>query len=265
LLVDSRYNGAGARKPCANRQQQRPAAGQDDSLSLWIEAAFNQCLQATGAHYSRQRPTGKGQESLTRAGGHNEIPVLNVAYFPGTFKPQNAGRGLIDSLPALPHFTLGLLQPSGPGDESISMWVLVRIFGSESPPDLATHRYVVVEKTNTAACFRSHGRRGDSTGSCANNDYFEAGAHPVNTSMPAEQAIWQVRRWGTPFTVARHSMQMPMPQSGARGSPLTEKRHGSLAFVTAAATLVPPLTRILLPLTVMGKASVIERALPFSK
>jgi hypothetical protein len=53
-------------------------------------------------------------------------------------------------------------------------------------------------------------------------------------------------------------MQMPMPQSGLRGSPLTEKRHGSLAIIIAAATLVPSRTRIVLPFTVMEKASFMQ-------
>jgi len=75
--------------------------------------------------------------------------------------------------------------------------------------------------------------------------------------MPVAQIIWQVRRCGTPFTVAQHSMQIPMPQSGPRGSPLSEKRHGSLAMMTAAATLAPELTRTCLPLTVMEQLSLI--------
>jgi hypothetical protein len=79
--------------------------------------------------------------------------------------------------------------------------------------------------------------------------------------MPAAQITWQVRRCGTPFTVARHSMQMPMPQSGPRGSPRTEKRHGSLASITAAATLAPRGTRTCFPLTVMEQPSLIDRIL----
>jgi hypothetical protein len=58
-----------------------------------------------------------------------------------------------------------------------------------------------------------------------------------------------------PFTVARHSMQMPIPQKGARGSPCTENRHGSLANIIAADTLVPSFTRTALPFTVMKKPS----------
>jgi hypothetical protein len=56
-------------------------------------------------------------------------------------------------------------------------------------------------------------------------------------------------------------MQMPMPQSGPRGSPLTEKQHGSLASMTAAATLAPRGTRTCFPLTVMEQPSLIIRIL----
>jgi hypothetical protein len=51
--------------------------------------------------------------------------------------------------------------------------------------------------------------------------------------------------------VMRHSIQMPMPQSAARGSPCTEYRQGSPAIITAAATLVPSSTSTCLPLMVM--------------
>jgi hypothetical protein len=68
--------------------------------------------------------------------------------------------------------------------------------------------------------------------------------------MPATHIIWQLRRCDTPFTVTLHSMQMPMPQSGARASPSTENRHGSPAIIIAAATLVPAATCIGRPFTV---------------
>src|SRR6185437_2160011 len=55
-----------------------------------------------------------------------------------------------------------------------------------------------------------------------------------------ESGIWQVRRWGTPETVARHSKQMPMPQRGPRGSPLTERREGVPAAMAAAAIVLNP-------------------------
>jgi hypothetical protein len=53
-------------------------------------------------------------------------------------------------------------------------------------------------------------------------------------------------------------MQMPMPQNGARASPRTEIRHGSLAAIIAAATLVPSATRTGRPFTVIEKSWVIR-------
>jgi hypothetical protein len=55
-------------------------------------------------------------------------------------------------------------------------------------------------------------------------------------------------------------MQMPIPQKGARASCRTEKRHGSLAIIIAAATLVPWATRMGLPFTVIEKSSLLIRA-----
>jgi hypothetical protein len=54
-------------------------------------------------------------------------------------------------------------------------------------------------------------------------------------------------------------MQMPMPHSGPRASPLTENRHGSPDIIIAAATLVPAATRIGLPFTVIEQLSLINR------
>jgi hypothetical protein len=69
--------------------------------------------------------------------------------------------------------------------------------------------------------------------------------------MPEAQTSMQLRWCGTPLTVTLHSMQMPMPQSGARVSPETEKRQGSSAIRTAAATLAPAAMQTGLPFTVM--------------
>jgi len=73
--------------------------------------------------------------------------------------------------------------------------------------------------------------------------------------MPGTQTIWQVLRCATPFTVARHSMQIPIPHNGPLASPVTENRHGSWDIIIAAATLVPSATRTRLPFTVMKNPS----------
>jgi hypothetical protein len=56
-------------------------------------------------------------------------------------------------------------------------------------------------------------------------------------------------------------MQMPIPHSGPRASPLTENRHGSPAIITAAATLVPRATRSLSPFTVIHNSWLTNHAL----
>lgn len=53
-------------------------------------------------------------------------------------------------------------------------------------------------------------------------------------------------------------MQMPIPQSGARGSPFADMREGWFAMSSAAATLVPFGTRIDRPFTLMGRLSVMN-------
>jgi hypothetical protein len=69
--------------------------------------------------------------------------------------------------------------------------------------------------------------------------------------MPGAHKIWQLRQCGTSLIVARHSKQIPMPQSGPRGSPLTEVRHACPAIMIAAATVVSVVTEIFRPFTVI--------------
>jgi hypothetical protein len=51
--------------------------------------------------------------------------------------------------------------------------------------------------------------------------------------------------------VARHSKQIPIPQSGPRASPLTEVRHACPEIIIAAATVVSVATEICRPFTVI--------------
>jgi hypothetical protein len=54
----------------------------------------------------------------------------------------------------------------------------------------------------------------------------------------------------------RHSKQIPMPQSGPRGSPVTDRRNVAIpALATAVATMAPAGTLIRAPLTVIVTAS----------
>jgi hypothetical protein len=82
--------------------------------------------------------------------------------------------------------------------------------------------------------------------------------------MPGAQVSLQLRLWGTPLTVARHSMQMPMPQRGARGSPCTEIRLGWRAIMIAAATLAPSATCTGSPLTVIETPSLMDTIIAYN-
>src|SRR5207237_1938769 len=73
---------------------------------------------------------------------------------------------------------------------------------------------------------------------------------------PAAQAGRQLSCWARPSMVTRHSAQMPMPQSGARPSPATERRKTvTPASPIAAATVVPAGTRRSSPLIFMSTLS----------
>jgi len=59
--------------------------------------------------------------------------------------------------------------------------------------------------------------------------------------------VWHASWCARPLIVTRHSWHMPIPQTGARGMPLTEIRAMALpAIAIAAATVVPASTTTVL-------------------
>lgn len=62
-----------------------------------------------------------------------------------------------------------------------------------------------------------------------------------------------MRLCALPLIVMRHSKQIPIPQSGPRGAPPTDTRHGCPASIAAAATVVPGSTSTVTPLTVRDR------------
>jgi hypothetical protein len=149
------------------------------------------------------------------------------------------------------------LQALRPIKKISSVWELPRRFCAKSSPNLTTVRDVVVEQANPAPRFRSDGRSRYPAGAGPHYNHIEASGHPVTTSVSGVQTTWHVRRWSTPFTVARHSMQIPIPHNGARASCRTEILQDSLAIIMAAATLVPSATQAARPLIVIWIFSLI--------
>jgi hypothetical protein len=137
--------------------------------------------------------------------------------------------------------------------------IFARGFRAETSPDLAARRGIVVQQADPLPRLGSHRGCGDSAGAGSHSHEIESGAHPVTTSIPEVQVNWQLRTCVTPLTVKRHSMQIPIPHSGARASPSTENRDGSPAMITAAATLAPWGTCTGLPLTEMEIQSLLNR------
>ena len=89
----------------------------------------------------------------------------------------------------------------------------MRMLCGISAPDLAAGRRIVVDEHDAAACFGCGCGGGDAGGAGANDEDITA-RHPVTTVMPWRAGTWHVRTCGMPLTVARHSMQMPMPHNG---------------------------------------------------
>jgi hypothetical protein len=70
--------------------------------------------------------------------------------------------------------------------------------------------------------------------------------------MPALTITWHDRTWFTPSTVAQHSMQIPIPHSGPRGSPETDKRQAAPLIMMATAAVDPAGTITGSPFTVIA-------------
>src|SRR5689334_9485092 len=90
-------------------------------------------------------------------------------------------------------------------------------------PDLSTDQGVVINQPDVggAACCACGCRQTCRT--CPDDEDLETQAlHVVTTLMPSSQRVWQLKQCALSLIVTRHSKQIPMQQSGARGSPLTE-------------------------------------------
>jgi hypothetical protein len=93
-------------------------------------------------------------------------------------------------------------------------------------------------------------RRSHASWSCTDHENFWSTRHEVAIVIPSRAMIWQLRQCGRPSMVTLHSIQMPMPQSAALGSPETEVRNlVSPVINTAAATVIPAGTSISLRFT----------------
>jgi hypothetical protein len=120
-------------------------------------------------------------------------------------------------------------------------------------PDLAAGGGVVVHQHDGGAAGRG-GQRCRHAGRAGADDEDVAALHgrggglrcaghgrcvAVSMRMPSRHTVWQAS-WRRPSMVTRHSWQMPMPQNGARGSPLTDRRERPVGVAaSAAATLLP--------------------------
>jgi hypothetical protein len=74
--------------------------------------------------------------------------------------------------------------------------------------------------------------------------------YSVLISIPSSHKTWQLRTCGVPAIDTRHSKQIPIPQTGHRGSPVTDVRQASPVRTTATATVEPADTANCLPFNV---------------
>src|SRR5579863_3551922 len=111
------------------------------------------------------------------------------------------------------------------------------------PPDLTAGARIVVEHCDCGALARRCLRCVQSGRTGAYHDDVEmllhrlavvvgalvtltalATAAAVQTTCPSRQSVWHANTCARPSIVTRHSWQIPIPHSAARGSPLTDVR-----------------------------------------
>src|SRR5262249_10281146 len=108
-------------------------------------------------------------------------------------------------------------------------------------------------------------RGSDSCRTCAHDQYIGV-VHSAITFMPFAHNVWQLRTCGTSSTVTRHSKQIPIPHSGPRGSPQTDRLNVlSPAIRIATATVVPAGTSMRLPFTDRVTVSGMKDPFPFGQ
>ena len=95
--------------------------------------------------------------------------------------------------------------------------------GDSPAPDLPARRGIVVDDRDALARSRTPGAQPRAP-PVRRRPPRRRSYPSVRISMPGRQGTWQLRTCGRPSTVTRHSKQMPIPQSGPRGSPVTERR-----------------------------------------
>ena len=182
------------------RQQQGPAAGQHNALTAHRQPAFNQRLQTTGTGGARQRPAGKGQQELARAGTQNQ---LLKALHPGTvgaLQQQRVAalRSHHAAAAADAHMRVarqGMLQ--------ILQYTRRRRCGAAAP-HLSAGGRVVVQHHDAAARRRCGQGGGQTSRPCANNQERAAAVRwmgilcghgelqlgaPLSTTMPGAHRV----------------------------------------------------------------------------
>lgn len=144
LFGDEDDFGAALAQVGSDGEEQRAAAGDDDAFAGDGEAAFDHGLEAAGAEDVRERPAGKGQETLAGAGGEDDA----------------VGRGELAG---------GVdLDAGADGDAGIKKTVVS--LRDAAAPDLAAEGGIVIEECDLVADLRGGPGGGETGGTTADDE-----------------------------------------------------------------------------------------------
>src|ERR1051325_10507245 len=219
---------------CCDREQKRTGPRDHHAFTANRQACFHHSLQPSGTHHIWQSPTRKWQEPFPRSRGQHQIVISQLEQILRAFGEKNPRLRIIEHSFAENTFDVCSLQTKVPLCSGFLRLIIKQGF----PPDLASNTWIFGDQRYLHARLCCLDRRGDSRGTCPDNQDVK-GVHDSYscefTSMPGSHTIWQLLQCGVPLIVTRHSKQMPIPQSGPRGSPVTEVRQGCPASIKATA------------------------------
>src|SRR5581483_5356931 len=239
LLSDGDNPGSILLQVCSHGQQQRPRPSHHNALSADVISSADECLQSACTKHTGQRPSWERKKSFSRAGRKNQC-----------FKPKALDRVLCCEPRLERSFGCCRIHHLTPCKQlrarhlerrdSLLAPTVCRGFSCSTPPYLATNAWIVIQHRHLATRGSGSGRRPKPRRpSTDHNNVIPADHRCVSTVMPSLQTIWHVRCCGTPSTLARHSKQIPIPQSAVRCSPLSEIRHGTPTSSSAAISIAP--------------------------
>jgi len=249
--------GVRSRKPGSHSKKQRATARHNHPPALRVETCLDQRLQSARAHSLQAASNREGKKPLARPSAKISRFKREIAAFAVALQSHGSLAGR--SIACHPdQSATRASEPRSPLQIAASMRQIPCRFHPESPPYLPTQSRTLIHQANPLAPLPRQPQRRQS--------------RPARLPQPPHRSVCSFRHdlharracqlAGAHVGNAIHRRPalhaMPMRRNGARASPRTEIRHGSLAAIIAAANACSLGTPTCRPFTVIEKSWVIR-------